>query len=246
MKALRHKSGFTLIELLVVIAIIAILAAILFPVFARARENARRASCQSNLKQIGLGIVQYTQDYDEKFPVVWNGAGGGAYGMWIFIQPYLKSLQIYQCPSEKNAMDTNTAGSGYTDYSYNLTLGYDNATSVIRGLNMSALTQSALTVLACDSASSYADNYSAGCTGITYTCAAGKAVFDGAQFTGSTQRHLETQNYLFTDGHVKAYKGQDSTTSAAVYNYATPGSTCGSTPSYNTAPDLTRTCPLVI
>src|SRR5690606_6779733 len=62
------KRGFTLIELLVVIAIIAILAAILFPVFARARENARRASCQSNLKQIGLGLMQYTQDYDERLP----------------------------------------------------------------------------------------------------------------------------------------------------------------------------------
>src|SRR5690349_4775228 len=63
------RSGFTLIELLVVIAIIALLAAILFPVFARARENARRASCQSNLKQIGLGIMQYTQDYDDRLPV---------------------------------------------------------------------------------------------------------------------------------------------------------------------------------
>src|SRR5690606_29481911 len=61
-------TGFTLIELLVVIAIIAILASILFPVFARARENARRASCLSNLKQIGLGIIQYTQDYDERYP----------------------------------------------------------------------------------------------------------------------------------------------------------------------------------
>src|SRR5687768_5924591 len=68
--------GFTLIELLVVIAIIAILAAILFPVFARARENARRSSCQSNLKQIGLGFAQYTQDYDEKMPITiyWTGA----------------------------------------------------------------------------------------------------------------------------------------------------------------------------
>ena len=62
------KRGFTLIELLVVIAIIAILAAILFPVFARARENARRASCASNLKQIGLGLMQYVQDYDEGHP----------------------------------------------------------------------------------------------------------------------------------------------------------------------------------
>lgn len=65
----RTTLGFTLIELLVVIAIIAILAAILFPVFARARENARRSSCMSNLKQIGLGIIQYTQDYDERYPL---------------------------------------------------------------------------------------------------------------------------------------------------------------------------------
>jgi prepilin-type N-terminal cleavage/methylation domain-containing protein len=64
----EKRLGFTLIELLVVIAIIAILAAILFPVFARARENARRASCANNLKQIGLGILQYVQDYDEKIP----------------------------------------------------------------------------------------------------------------------------------------------------------------------------------
>ena len=68
MKQSQQKySGFTLIELLIVIAIVAILAAILFPAFARARENARRASCQSNLKQIGLGLAQYIQDYDERY-----------------------------------------------------------------------------------------------------------------------------------------------------------------------------------
>lgn len=77
-------SGFTLIELLVVIAIISILAAILFPVFARARENARRSSCMSNLKQISLGIMQYIQDYDEKYPMSWFGrVPGQTYGGYL-------------------------------------------------------------------------------------------------------------------------------------------------------------------
>ena len=95
--ATAKPKAFTLIELLVVIAIIAILAAILFPVFARARENARRSSCQSNLKQIGLGIMQYTQDYDEFYPKgrLYNTAGN-----WAQVTlPYIKSTQVFQCPS---------------------------------------------------------------------------------------------------------------------------------------------------
>ncbi|MDQ3813290.1 MAG: DUF1559 domain-containing protein [Armatimonadota bacterium] len=97
-RRVRTARGFTLIELLVVIAIIALLAAILFPVFGRARENARRSSCQSNLKQIGLGIAQYVQDYDEMMVPVEVGTGSA--DTWhTLLQPYLKSRQILVCPS---------------------------------------------------------------------------------------------------------------------------------------------------
>lgn len=123
--AARHRfNGFTLIELLVVIAIIAILAAILFPVFARARENARRSSCQSNMKQIGLAFMQYTQDYDEKMPV---GTVAGAtsaceagfpYGSRGFgwagqLYPYAKSSQLFKCPSDPNRDNANGVAISY-------------------------------------------------------------------------------------------------------------------------------------
>ena len=113
------RNGFTLIELLVVVAIIGILAALLFPAFARARENARRSSCQSNLKQIGIGILQYTQDYDERFPAQ-NNLGNstssrvddyadlGAAQNWIAsIQPYAKSWQLFACPSASGNSTVN-------------------------------------------------------------------------------------------------------------------------------------------
>ena len=99
------KRGFTLIELLVVIAIIAILAAILFPVFARAREKARQSSCLNNTKQITLGILMYAQDYDEK--IVSNaqyrvGTSGPIWWWWEMVNPYIKNTQIWVCPSKVN------------------------------------------------------------------------------------------------------------------------------------------------
>lgn len=112
--------AFTLIELLVVIAIIAILAAILFPVFARARENARRTSCLSNLKQMGLGLMQYTQDYDETYPCTGDTGYGGENGgngnaqtaSWRQkLQPYVKSTQVFVCPSNPNNTVTSDQGS---------------------------------------------------------------------------------------------------------------------------------------
>ncbi len=105
----RHSPrAFTLIELLVVIAIIAILAAILFPVFAQAREKARATSCLSNMKQIGLGIVQYQQDYDETNPGGLSGYGGGS-GYAGQIYPYVKSTQVFKCPSDPTVTNFRTS-----------------------------------------------------------------------------------------------------------------------------------------
>ena len=136
---MSRRRAFTLIEWLVVIAIIAILAAILFPVFAKAREKARTASCASNCKQMGLAFIQYCQDYDEKMPWVcgdtntWNhechtsnnpatngiqaASHGGVMGNWCFlIQPYLKSRQVLVCPSQPRVGWNN--GQGYNSTWY--------------------------------------------------------------------------------------------------------------------------------
>src|SRR5439155_23225439 len=100
----NRKPAFTLIELLVVIAIIAILAAILFPVFAQARERARLTSCLSNMRQIGTALTMYTQDYDETFPFIRFHNSDAAKGHFTYvwrnaIRPYLKSLDVLACPS---------------------------------------------------------------------------------------------------------------------------------------------------
>lgn len=117
---IKPYRGFTLIELLVVIAIIAILASILFPVFAKAREKARQAACESNEKQLGLAFIQYTQDYDEYFPPGSNTNGAGWAGQ---LYQYVKSTGVFACPDDSTP---SVAGGSAVSYAYNANFTKEN------------------------------------------------------------------------------------------------------------------------
>jgi prepilin-type N-terminal cleavage/methylation domain-containing protein/prepilin-type processing-associated H-X9-DG protein len=207
------KRAFTLIELLVVIAIIAILAAILFPVFARARENARRTSCLSNMKQMGLGMMMYAQDFDERLPRRYNanmGPGGGscpsgytncvwaidAPGYRSLLDPYLKNNQIFICPSR-------TGTSARPDYGYSGNLQ--------SGPSIATIELTAEMVMFADdtygSRTLYLPSQGRALWGANYNKTPGvapSAAQDGVTFPYG--RHLEGANVAFADGHAKWLK----------------------------------------
>jgi prepilin-type processing-associated H-X9-DG protein len=184
---------------LVVIAIIAILAAILFPVFGRARENARRSSCQSNLKQIGLGLLQYTQDYDETYMVDWDGARSYKQS----IQPYLKSGQLWACPSNPaNSQITFPAANGYPaivrSYAVNPRVvlpSWSTPNGLGRGLAMSFVNNPSQKIVLADNTYEWHIMYS------DHLAPARNDIRDNG-FAG----HLGTMTCLFIDGHVKSMK----------------------------------------
>jgi prepilin-type N-terminal cleavage/methylation domain-containing protein/prepilin-type processing-associated H-X9-DG protein len=213
------KKAFTLIELLVVIAIIAILASILFPVFGRARENARRSSCQSNLKQMGLGLIQYSQDYDEQFCPAWIGNNNVYPGnaRWMeLVQPYIKNTQLFNCPSMALNGPYRPADSANFPGSYSMNATYyaagapsppspifDVATEARKSLAVVAAPTTTMWVadgggFGNDFQTAWADIASqnpvaVGAGGFTY-------------IQDIPDRHLETTNVLFCDGHVKSLK----------------------------------------
>ena len=142
---MKARSGFTLIELLIVIAIIAILAAVLFPVFATAREKARQTSCLNNEKQLGLALVQYTQDYDECLPGgTWNqGASMGWAGQ---VYPFVKSPNAFRCPDDQNNNAFN-----FSSYAINMSLAHVNVGNFAwndnMGINVAQMNAPSLTVM---------------------------------------------------------------------------------------------------
>ncbi len=206
------KRGFTLIELLVVIAIIAILAAILFPVFARAREKARQTSCLSNQKQIALGLLMYASDYDEALPGFYYKAVDDANWplfMWVdAARPYVKNDDIFRCPSGGDYLkehSSNYAGSTIRlSYHVNDRVCYGGRGTFDN--RMSKITHPAETLLTFDAW--HADRWCAhafghGSRDICYARPAGKIKRPEGSFTGDLSRHNGGANVTFCDGHGK-------------------------------------------
>lgn len=208
------RKGFTLIELLVVIAIIAILAAILFPVFAKAREKARQSSCLSNLKQIGLATLQYVQDYDEKFPgIYWNTGNAarpisgwptenlGTYLNWAEkITPYVKNPQVFQCP---NLVLTSATQMGYncfpTSYTFNYSLNIDTS----QGRSLGDIGRPSEIMMIGDGPAQLDTRWAPAVMVSLYNNVPTGTWPLTTAYCTACRRHNDGYNFVFVDGHAK-------------------------------------------
>jgi len=194
-------------EILIVVTIIAILAALLFPIYSRSRELARRSACQSNMKQIGLAIKQYQQDYNQKFPPRYSGTSAAVPDKnplnWrVLLYPYAKSTQVFRCPSnpekETSATDMTIAPAGTPDMPVSYSCNYNSGTGLGVFANYNGW----------DTVSDSMLFYPASTIMVAETTTTRPDIdMDDIEMFGKLYAgHMGFTNYLFTDGHAKAMK----------------------------------------
>ncbi len=190
---MKHMRGFTLVELLVVIAIIAILAAILFPVFSRAREKARQASCASNLKQLALAVMMYAQDYDDVLPRHCYQPPNTRYTWLYAIQPYVRNKHICQCPDNPEWKNESQYCGGY---GYNLSTLPNGTVVGCTARHLAQITAPASLLMITETADGSAATAWVGYWYQDPTSASPSNIHPKG-------RHNEGSNVAFVDGHVK-------------------------------------------
>lgn len=186
------RSGFTLAQLLIVLTGAALLAFIFVPVFARSRENAKKSSCPNNLKQVGLGLLQYAQDNDENLPRLAGGKiprNGQFYGWADALLPYIKTTQLYQCPLQGQNSSGQARLVEYTDYWFN---------SKAAGLSLAESTKPAISIAIGEG------NDGSDITNARYNLSALPSAWLNDQNSPS-YRHSGQGSYCFLDGHVRAF-----------------------------------------
>lgn len=211
-----RRAAFTLIEILVVIAIISLLAAILFPVFGRARENARRSSCASNFRQIGLATVQYAQDYDETMPLFSYAGFGGYDGLdgarWAdMIYPYVKSTQVFDCPSGTKSLATDASGQFYdiNTYSYGFVTPSNAEPVGVAGRKLAEIEETSTTLMFVEDGrqdlGANAETQGRLIPSLSDTLESLGARLNGFRHTGCAETDFESYafNAAYADGHVK-------------------------------------------
>ncbi|HOJ19899.1 MAG TPA: DUF1559 domain-containing protein [Armatimonadota bacterium] len=206
-----RQSGFTLIELLVVIAIIAILAAILFPVFAQARENARKSNCQSNLKQIGTGILMYAQDYDEVLPpsYLYLDSAKTQLAWWEdLLQPYVKNYNVMACPSDSDGVYANLRPAGTANpLKFSYAANGHGGGSGIRPMGGAGTSCSLSQIQTVSNLILIGETRSTSTGGGKEWWSVDHADAYAADGVGLIdRRHSSGSNWLFADGHVKFLK----------------------------------------
>lgn len=240
-----RQHAFTLIELLVVIAIISILAAILFPVFARARESARRASCSSNLKQMGLAVMMYVQDYDERYPQAWNEGMRGQtppqgwwtsasqrYWLWQqIIYPYHKNYQIYFCPSRlgETTYLGNATPASYQYGANTMIFAVAGTNTRVKSVSMAEIQLPAQKYMIMDSSQYRIEARTVVTTNSGQGYLPGSGDAGGEYYTTpvpkdwQSGRHFGGVNIAFADGHVKWVKSSEAYHQAVLCRQDTAG-----------------------
>ncbi len=236
-----HRSAFTLVELLVVIAIISLLAAILFAAFARVRENGRKTNCLSNMKQIQIAIMQYSDANDETMPLTfadfnptnntWEPANGEK--AWVeALQPYIQSTQVFNCPSD-TSVATSSATTSNTDYAYNAALAFGAGGARLPRIT-AEITHPATTVLLLEAVPGDA------------TLSAPAALNKTGPMTGANAftntkltRHLGGSNIAFVDGHAKWYQAVNDNESDKIMGPNTTYAASGDNPTLHGSDQVT-------